>query len=280
MSGGRGGEERSAQRYSAKPKWLLESYSALAKFQETSEQVRESFEELQVSFGDFDDKAEAAKVMDREHATRLREGPAKGPSAAQRHVMAGKEAKRHPWVALPCEIHGEILLFLDIFAVDQLLQVGNQLRIALLSVDEVWKPWCVSRWGISGVDKSRSSRHGGGGDGERPRVGSWLRTCSTRASVLRPALVLCAQGPMRRAGEPKHCKRQPPRPWVRAAPRAPPSPLSPRRLNLPRRFAHFPACPPARYRFQVGRGARAPAGRDDGQPAGGGALLRVGAQLP
>ena len=175
-----------AHRYSAKPKWLLESYSALAKFQKTSEQVRESFDELQVSFGDFDDKAQAAKAMDVEHARRLREEiwTEKGPNAAERHALAGEEAERHRWVALPCEIHSEILLFLDTFDVDRLLRVGNQLRFALLSVDQIWRPWCEQRWGISGVDDNNNNN---------PAASSWLRTCATRALVLRPALHLCMQ---------------------------------------------------------------------------------------
>ena len=140
----------------------------------TSEEVRDSFNELQVSFVNFNDKAEAAAVMDEQHRQRLLDGPRKGPSAERRHELAGEAALRHRWVSLPCEIHGEILLFLDLFDVDNLLCVGNQLRRALL-IDEIWKPWCVQRWGISGVG------------------GSWRGTCATRASALRPALSLCTQ---------------------------------------------------------------------------------------
>ena len=126
MSAGAGRKARSGQRYTTKPKWLLDSFSALEKFQRTSEEVRESFNELQVSFVNFNDKAEAAAVMDEQHRQRLLDGPRKGPSAERRHELAGEAALRHRWVSLPCEIHDDSA-FLDLFDVDNLL-VGNQLR--------------------------------------------------------------------------------------------------------------------------------------------------------
>ena len=95
MSAGAGRKARSGPRYTTKPKWLLDSFSALEKFQRTSEEVRESFNELQVSFVNFNDKAEAA-AMDEQHRQRLFDGPRKvlRGEAAQ---LAGEAALRQRW---------------------------------------------------------------------------------------------------------------------------------------------------------------------------------------
>ena len=187
--------------YSVKPAWLLESFNALSKFEQTSKSVRESFNELNVSFTDFDNKAEAAAKMDRQHLERLHAGPKRRQTQEERLALAGAKAARHKWVSLPYEIHSRIIMFFDLFDVDNLLCVGSSLRKCLMQ-DEIWMEWCLNRWAITGADllparddpQCLAESVVGEGESVRTRVGgSWLMTCATRAAVLRPALQLCEQ---------------------------------------------------------------------------------------
>ena len=176
--------------YSLRPAWLTESLQVLEKFKTTSQQVKEEFKTLEHAFSDFEAAATEAKAVDRRHEHNLANGfTSTLPTLEQRKQILIAQSKRHPFVLLPSDIHGRIILYLELWDVDSLLSLSEVVCTSLCTYSEVWKPWATKRWCITQAEGSK--------DG-------WLMACSIRASVLRPILALIEEYRHRDAGSYKN----------------------------------------------------------------------------
>ena len=164
--------------YSLRPSWLTDSLKTLESFKKTSEAVQLEFSHLNKAFDDFDVASAKAAASDLQHQQNLASnGYSTTETSAHRKQKLIAASKRHPFVCLPTEIHGRIVCYLDLFGVDRVLCLSNVVRCALGGdFPEVWKPWATERWAINEAEGGKTC---------------WLAACHTRASVLRPIVVLC-----------------------------------------------------------------------------------------
>jgi hypothetical protein len=168
------------KRYSLRPSWLTDSLRTLETFQKTSDAVREEFDNLSVAFDNFEVASRRAAESDKKHAANLASGfKSQLETPQQRKEKLIIQSKNHKFVCLPIDIHGRILCFLDLFGVDNLMNLSQVIRHAL-SFDEVWKPWAEERWHITQAE-------GEGGNLKK----SWLVACNLRSTLLRPIILLC-----------------------------------------------------------------------------------------
>jgi len=177
--------------YTLRPAWLTESLSTLQNFQKTSDAVRQEFNLLNKAFDNFDQATANAAASDLLHATNLAKGyKSTEETPQQRKHKLIVQSRRHPFVCLPTDIHGRIVLDLDLFGVDRLLSLSQVVRTSF-SFNEVWKEWGETRWCI-GLAEGKSNKL-------NDRT-SWLSACHLRASILRPILLLCHEYRHRDAG--------------------------------------------------------------------------------
>ena len=172
--------------YSLRPAWLTDSLKTLETFQETSQAVKKEFDHLSAAFTQFAAAAEASSQVDQRHQENMANGfttSTRTPEQRRREIEA--KSQRHPLVRLPSEIHGNLILFLDLFGVDSVLCCSKIMRRTLTCHSEVWKPWATQRWVITQAEGNRDS---------------WLMACDVRASVLRPIVQLIEKYRHRDAG--------------------------------------------------------------------------------
>ena len=115
--------------YTLRPAWLTESLTTLQSFQKTSDAVRQEFNLLNKAFDNFDQATANAAASDLLHATNLAKGyKSTEETPQQRKHKLIVQSRRHPFVCLPTDIHGRIVLYLDLFGVDRLLSLSQVVR--------------------------------------------------------------------------------------------------------------------------------------------------------